>query len=159
LSIVKNIEIVTAPVTFTEMLDDHFTLVEGYLDTHITRNHSDRTLEWERIFLQNWFEGILVPDHNHPSGERQLFVWEAMTPVLGRQRIQEFSKGLAIAEFSPRTVNKYLGTLRRLFDIEQPVSKYDYPVQAINCTSFTTLSEPPTLKGIRKHIQPHAITR
>lgn len=96
----------------------------------------------------------MVPDNLHPSGERQLFIWEAMTPVLGRQRIVEFSKGLIITGLKPRTVTTYLGSLRRLFQyvlewsyipgsevqpivfkygrIEQPVLLYDYPVHAID---------------------------
>lgn len=153
LKLVSRMEAVTTPIPFSEMLDDHYAILEGYLDTHMTRNHSDLTLEWERTFLTGWFEGIPVPDESHPDGERQMLVWEAMKPVIGRERIKEFSKGLVIAELSPRTVNKYLGTLRRLFEyilefpyipgqevqlivpkygsIEQAVSKYDYPVHTI----------------------------
>ena len=152
LTLVRQLDAVSTPIPFLEMLDDHHTILESYLDTHTTRNHSDNTIEWDRIFLNSWFEGILVSDDNHLDGERQLLVWEAMEPVLGRERIKEFAKGLITSEFSPRTVNKYLGTLRRLFDyvlefpyipsrgvqrivskygrIEQPVSRYDYPVHA-----------------------------
>ena len=150
LKLVSRMDTVTAPISFSEMLDDHHAILEGYLDTHITRNHSDRTIEWERAFLTGWFEGIMVSD---PDGERQLLVWEAMEPVKGRDRIKEFSKGLIIAGLSPRSVNGYLGMLRRLFEyilefpyipgkevqpivskygpIDQPVSKYDYPVHSI----------------------------
>jgi hypothetical protein len=151
LKLVSRMDTITAPISFSEMLDDHHAILEGYLDTHVTCNHSDRTIESERAFLTGWFEGILVPD---PDGERQLLVWEAMEPVKGRERIKEFSKGLIIAELSPRSVNGYLGMLRRLFEyilefpyipgkevqlivskygpIDQPVSKYDYPVHSID---------------------------
>ena len=154
LALVKSVEVVPTPIPFSEMLDDHRAIIEGFLDTHITRNHSEKTIEWERIFLRAWFEGILVQDDRHPAGERQLMVWEAMVPVLGRERIKEFSKGLATADISPFTVTKYLGTLRRLFEyilefpyipgkgvqfivqkygrIEQPVSQYDYPVHTLD---------------------------
>jgi site-specific recombinase XerD len=151
LQLVSRMDTIPAPISFSEMLDDHHAILEGYLDTHVTRNHSDRTIESERAFLTGWFEGILVPDQD---GERQLLVWEAMEPVKGRERIKEFSKGLIVAELSPRSVNGYLGTLRRLFEyilefpyipgrevqpivskygpIDQPVSKYDYPVHSID---------------------------
>ena len=151
LKLVSRMDTITAPISFSEMLDDHHAILEGYLDTHVTCNHSDRTIESERAFLTGWFEGILVPD---PDGERQLLVWEAMEPVKGRDRIKEFSKGLIIAGLSPRSVNGYLGMLRRVFEyilefpyipgkevqlivskygpIDQPVSKYDYPVHSID---------------------------
>ncbi len=153
LKLVSRVDPITTPIPFSEMLEDHLAILEGFLDTHITRNHSDRTLEWERAFLTGWFEGVMVPDESHPDGERQLLVWEAMQPVVGRERIKEFSKGLVLTGLSPRTVNKYLATLRRLFEyilefpyipgyevqfivpkygpIEQAVSRFDYPVHSI----------------------------
>ena len=128
--------------------------MQGYLDTHVTRNHSERTAEADRRFLTGWFEGFMVEDYDHPDGERQLFVWEGMAPVAGRQRIVGFSKGLADAGLKPRTITGYLGTLRRLFEyvceypyipsdrpqsivakygrIEQPVLEYDYPVHVLD---------------------------
>jgi integrase len=84
----------------------------------------------------------------------QMLLWEAMEPVLGRQRIVAFSKGLVDAGLRPRTVHGYLGSLRRLFQyileypyipglevqpivsrygrIEQPVLEYDYPVHTLD---------------------------
>ena len=93
------------------MLADHHAILQGYLDTHVTRNHSDRTVESERRFLTGWFESFVLQDDDHPDGERQLFLWEAMEPVLGRQRIVAFSKGLVDAGLKPRTVQGYLGSL------------------------------------------------
>lgn len=140
--------------SFSEMLDDHHRLLEGFLDTHVTQNHSERTLEGERRFLTGWFQGFSVQDAQHPDGERQLLAWEAMTPVHGRARIQEFSKGLVLAGLKPRTVQGYLGCLRRFFAyilewpylpgpdavpiaakygrIEQPVLECDYPVHSVD---------------------------
>lgn len=142
------------PISFSEKLADHCAILQGYLDTHITRNHSDTTVYKEEHFLQGWFEGVIVQDELHPNGERQLLIWEAMMPILGRQRIVEFSKGLIISGLKPRTVASHLGSLRRLFQyvlewpyikgssiqsisvkygrIEQPVLLYDYPVHAID---------------------------
>ena len=154
LALVQNLEVVSAPVPFSQMLSDHNALLQGYLDTHVTRNHSDRTIESERRFLTGWFESFVAQDDDHPNGERQLFLWEAMEPVLGRQRIVAFGKGLVDAGLKPRTVQSYLGYLRRLFQyileypyvpgpegqsivakygrIEQPVLEYDYPVHVLD---------------------------
>ena len=92
LALVHNVEGVSAPVPFSQLLADHHAILQGYLDTHITRNHSDRTLESERCFLPGWFESFVRQDDTHHDGERQLFVREAMEPVLGRQRIVAFSR-------------------------------------------------------------------
>ena len=95
-----------------------------------------------------------MPDDTYPDGERQLFVWEAMTPVLGRQRIVGFSNGLVDGGLKPHTVQGYLGYLRRLVQyvlefpyipgtevqsiiskygrLEQPVLEYDYPVHVLD---------------------------
>ena len=152
--LVSSVEAVPQPNPFAEMLADHQALLQSYLDTHITRNHSDRTIEHERRFLTGWFEGFLVPDEHHPDHQRQLLLWEAMAPVAGRERIRAFSKGLVLSLYSPTTVRTYLVYLRRLFEyileypyipgnevqsivakygrIEQPVLEYDYPVHVLD---------------------------
>jgi site-specific recombinase XerD len=123
LALVHRIEVASTPIPFSQMLADHHAILQGYLDTHITRNHSDRTIESERRFLLGWFESFMRQDDSHPDGERQLFLWEAMEPVLGRQQIVAFSKGLVDAGLKPRTVQSYLGSLRRLF---QYILEYPY---------------------------------
>jgi site-specific recombinase XerD len=154
LTLIKNIEVSAPAIPFSQMLDDHNAILQGYLDTHITRNHSDKTIEGDRRFLRGWFEGFMVADDNHPDGERQLFLWETMEPVLGRKRIIKFSKGLIETGLKARTVHGYLGSLRRLFEyvleypyvpgavvepivskyarIEQPVVEYDYPAHVLD---------------------------
>ena len=154
LTLVHDLKVVRSPISFAQLLVDHRAILQGYLDTHVTRNHSDRTIESDRRFLIGWFESLVTQDDEHPDGQRQLFVWEAMVPVLGRQRIVEFSKGLVEAGLKPRTVQGYLGSLRRLFQyvleypyipgpeiqsivskygrIEQPVLEYDYPVHTLD---------------------------
>jgi site-specific recombinase XerD len=154
LVLVSRVEAVPQPIPFAEMLADHQALLQSYLDTHITRNHSESTIEHERLFLTGWFEGFLVPDENHPDHQRPLMLWEAMTPIAGRERIRAFSKGLVLSLYSPTTVRTYLGYLRRLFQyvleypyipghevqslvakygrIEQPVLEYDYPVHVLD---------------------------
>ena len=128
LTLIKNIEVSAPAIPFSQMLDDHNAILQGYLDTHVTRNHSDKTIQGDRRFLRGWFEGFMVVDDNHPDGERQLFLWEAMEPVLGRQRIIEFSKGLIETGLKTRTVNGYLGSLRRLFEY---VLEYPYVPGAV----------------------------
>src|SRR6266496_1556668 len=115
LALVHTLEGVSTPVPFSQMLADHHAILQGYLDTHVTRNHSDRTIESERRFLTGWFESLMVQDDDQPDRQRQLLVWEAMEPMHGRQRIVAFSKGLVDAGLKPRTVQGYLGSLRRLF--------------------------------------------
>ena len=48
LALVHNIEVVSTPVPFSQLLSDHHAILQGYPDTHVTRNHSDRTIESER---------------------------------------------------------------------------------------------------------------
>jgi hypothetical protein len=154
LSVVHGVEVASTRIPFSQMLADHHALLQGYLDTHTTRNHSNRTIEFDRRFLTGWFAGFMVPDESHPDGERQLLIWEAMEPVIGRQRIIGFSKGLVDAGLKPGTVTIDLGSLRRLFlyvldypyipgdeiesiiakydPIEQPVLEYDYPVHVLD---------------------------
>jgi site-specific recombinase XerD len=154
LSVVQGLEVASSPIPFSEMLADHHAILRGYLDTHTTRNHSNSTIESDRRFLTGWFAGFMVPDESHPERERQLLMWEAMEPMVGRQHIIGFSKGLVDAGLKPRTVTGYLGSLRRLFlyvldypyipgseiqsiamkygPIEQPVLEYDYPVHVLD---------------------------
>lgn len=139
-------------ISLTEKLNDHNAIIRGFLGTYKTRNYSKRTSEGDFRFIKNWFEGIIIPDKTHPDGERQLFVWEAMEPRHGRQRIIEYSEGLCALGLQPVTRCGYLGRLRRLFDyilewpyipvslqsipskygpLEQPVLTYDYPHHSV----------------------------
>src|SRR5258708_36024539 len=151
--LVSSVEAVPQPNPFAEMLADHQALLQSYLDTHITRNHSSTTIEHERRFLTGWFEGFSMPDEDHPDHRRQLLLWEAMAPVAGRERIRTFSKGLVLSLYSPSTVRTYLGYLRRLFEyileypyipgnevqsivakyvrIDQPVLESNYPAHVL----------------------------
>ena len=143
-----------AAVPFAEKLADHQAILQGFLDTHVTRNHSENTLEFDQRFLTGWFQGFMLPDATCPGGERQLLLWEAMQPVVGRQHIIGFSKGLVETGLKPSTIQRYLGSLRRFFEyvleypyipsseiqsivakygrIEQPVLEYDYPVHVLD---------------------------
>ena len=81
---------------------------------------------------------------------RATYVWEAMAPVTGRKRIQDYGNTLLDNEVSTDTVRSHLGILRRYFSyvleypfvitamgprriqdlygqIDQPVTEYDIP--------------------------------
>lgn len=128
-----------------EQRNDHDAVLRGYLDTHRTRNHTEGTRRAEERLLRKWFAAHAPEDRDAP-----LFVWEAMTPVLGRERVMAYVKGLvAQGRQKPSTVLNKVGILRRFFDyvlewpyipgsggssiqarygpIEQPVLSYDYP--------------------------------
>jgi integrase len=154
LTLVHRLGPVVSPILFPEVLADHQAILQGYLDTHVTRNHSEHTIGGARRFLIGWHAGFPVPDARRPDGTRQLFVWEAMAPVAGRERIVAFAKGLIEAGLKPRTIHGYLGVLRRLYQyvldypyipstdgqsvvakygpLAQPVSEYDYSVHTID---------------------------
>ena len=93
LTVVHNLALVSHSISIDEKLLDHQAILDGYLDTRIARNHSPKSIEVERRFLEGWFKNYPIEDDQHPSGYRQMFIWEAMQPVVGRERILAFSKG------------------------------------------------------------------
>ncbi|HXM34316.1 MAG TPA: tyrosine-type recombinase/integrase [Pyrinomonadaceae bacterium] len=101
-----------------EMLKDHNQILQNYFDTYITRGLSQRTIDGACWFIQRWFEKIRVRDE---SGEHQLYIWEAMKPFEGRQRIKEFLLTLSAVDddnkvcLRPTTVRAYATQLERLF--------------------------------------------
>lgn len=126
----------------------HESILESYLQSHRIRNHSSNTIKKEEGFLRSWFKA-------HGDGMRLLYVWEAMTPVTGRKRIQDYGSTMLINEVSTDTVRSYLGILRRYFSyvleypfvitssgprrlqdlygsIDQPVTEYDIPHHVYN---------------------------
>jgi len=134
--------------SFDEQRSDHDRVLQGYLDTHRTRNHTEQTYRMEERFLRKWFALHAPEDRKDP-----LFVWEAMTPVTGRERVMAYVKGLVTeGKQKPASVLGKVGILRRFFDyvlqwpylpesggvsiqarygpIEQPVLSYDYPTHS-----------------------------
>src|SRR5258708_24737956 len=94
LTIVRSITPQPQPISITEKVADHYSILQGYWDTFVTRNFTQSFLLKEKRFIEGWFENYLTKDEDFPDQERPLLVWEAMVPVHGRQRIVEFSKGL-----------------------------------------------------------------
>lgn len=154
LTLIKNAPIFTPPISFQGRLEDHNAIINSYIDTLYARNFSLSTITTLKKFLFGWFANLYVIDETHPDGRRQLLVWEAMAPVVGRQHILAFSKGLICSGLKVRTVILYLGYLRRFFEyvlefpyvpnkqaqyiapkygpIEQPITEYDYPAHVID---------------------------
>ncbi len=161
LILVQNVEITSTPLPFSQMLTDHHAILQGYLDTHTTRNHSDRTIETERRFLTGWFESFVLQDDEHPDGQRQLLVWEAMEPAQGRQRIVAFSKGLVDAgrpsfpsmvglnNLYSNMTTQYIRSIRM---------RKASSLQESNSSRFTTSCACSTSSRIRKSSPPHVTT-
>jgi len=123
--------------------EDHSSLLLGYFQSHRIRNHSPKTLSKEEAFLRGWFE-------SHGFDNRPLYTWEAMAPVIGRERVVAYGNALIEAGLNTHTVRNYLGMLSRYFSyvlehpflmrsatpqriqekygsIDQPISEFDMP--------------------------------
>jgi integrase len=100
------------------MQKDHDKVLQNHCDTLLARRLSSRTIRDICRFVKGWFEKIRILD---ASGERQLYIWEAMKPVEGRRRIMEFLLALGRVDddnhvcVRPATVRAYAGQLERLF--------------------------------------------
>jgi len=122
-----------------EQEEDHKYLIDQYINSHFTRNHSINTIHKEKLFLKSWFQNFLP-----------LYAWEAMQPLYGRERIVEYANALINTEVSHHTMRGNLNILSRFFSyvlehphikrgenfisieqiygkITQPVSEYDIP--------------------------------
>jgi integrase len=148
---------------------DHAKVLDGYLDTHTTRNHSSGTRDSEAAFLRRWFS-------EQGPGKRPLFVWEAMAPIAGRERVVAYAKKLLLErKCVGATVGGHMGVLRRLFDyvlawpyipdtagvsiqarygpVEQPVLAYDYPRHVWGGRREDAPLSRSELKGLYAHVR------
>jgi len=146
---------------------DHDYLISQYLNSHHIRNHSPRTISKETLFLNSWFK-------NYNS----LFVWKAMEPQYGRDRIIEYANLLLENNVSHKTMRSYLGILSRLFTfilehpfikkgptifkinqiygpIEQPVSEYDIPKHTYDGEQLGVPMDPESLFDFYHILQTH----
>ncbi len=126
----------------------HQYLIDEYLRSHRIRNHSAKTIKKNEVFLISWFK-------DHGNYLRPLFVWEAMEPVVGRQRVVNYGQNMIDLEIANQTIRNYLGMLQGFFSfvlsrpfvmdmdrpiniadhynrIEQPISEYEIPVHSLN---------------------------
>jgi site-specific recombinase XerD len=122
-----------------EKQEDHLYLINQYINSHYTRNHSIKTIQAEERFILSWFQNF-----------KSLFVWDAMAPLYGRERIVEYANSLLQSEVSHHTMRRNINILSKLFsyilehaylkknnnfikiedlygEIVQPVSEYDIP--------------------------------
>src|SRR6202044_2074356 len=91
-----------------EAVTHHNQLFESYLQSHRVRNHSSNTIGETERFLKAWFL-------SHGNESRPLYTWEAMKPVIGRERIASYGVALKDTGLTTHTVRKYLGMLRGYF--------------------------------------------
>ena len=141
--------------------DYHTDLIEGYLKSHQIRNHSPKTISKNKKFLNGWFR-------YHGDENRPLYVWEAMEPIAGRQRIVNYGQLLLDSDVANQTIRNYLGMLRGFFSyvlshpyvettngheriidlfhtIEQPISEYDIPTHSFDSTHLGVPLDPECL--------------
>ena len=139
LSLVKVPGQASPPIDKKTARSHHDELLNSYFQSYRIRNYSPETIKKERRFLEGWFH------FHHP-----LYVWEALAPVSGRKRLQNYGEILLASEVRVDTVRSYLGILRRYFSyvleypfvstengarrlqdlygsIDQPVTEYDLP--------------------------------
>jgi len=102
-------------VPFDEQLRDHNAILNDYYNASEAANHSKRSVDFDRWFLPGWFNGYKVQDYHHPEG-RQLFVWEALHPVIGFEIARVYSNALAVTRLKYRSSTSYLGRIKCLAD-------------------------------------------
>ncbi len=123
----------------------HAQLLAAYLQSHVLRNHSPRTIAKTKRYLHSWFK-------THGNKTRDLYTWEAMAIVTGRKRIVEYGQALIDSGLTNGTIREYFTSLRGYFEfvlshpfiadhndathsirdlygpIEQPITEYDIPI-------------------------------
>lgn len=154
-----------------EALGHHRQLIDGYLQSHLIRNHTQATVNENKRLLNAWFE-------MHGTESRPLLTWEAMEPIHGRKRVAIYGQALVESEISSHTVRRYLGILKGYFSyvlehpyvfvgesakrlcdlyhsLEQPVSEFDMPVHVYNGETLGVPLDPAKLydfyAAIRKY--------
>ncbi len=155
--------------------EHHQCLIDDYVQTHYIRNHSENTIQNEKRFLEGWFE-------SHGNDIRPLYTWEAMEPLLGRKRIQQYGKVLLDSGITNHSIRRYLGILRRYFSyilehpyveidktikrinliynqIEQPVSNYDIPQHSYSGDKKGLSLDPQNLYNYYQAIQTHYLSK
>ena len=127
-----------------EMRKDHKQILQNHFDTWRTRGLSAKTTDNYKCFIEHWFE------------KNEIYIWEAMKPGEGHQRIKQFLMQLSALDddkrvcLKPETVRSYAGQLERLFiktlespfiegqqtisskygPIENPFTGNEYPVHS-----------------------------
>lgn len=128
-----------------EAFNDHQVLLDRYLQSHRIRNHSGKTIAKEKAFLESWFQ-------THGNHYRPLMTWEAMEPIIGRQRIIDYANTLLDNELTANTVRAYLGILNRYFAyvLEYPFITTTSSPQKI-CDKYGEISGPVSEFDLPKH--------
>ena len=125
--------------------EHHLFLLNGYLNSHLIRNHSEKTILRAKSFIHKWFS----------NEDNSSYTWEVMNLTSGRQQIIGYANNLLTAGIASKTIRSYLGILSDYFSyvlehpyvkiddeyisiiklygpIDQPVSEYDIPKNSYN---------------------------
>ncbi|MDT4952774.1 MAG: hypothetical protein QOJ02_912 [Acidobacteriota bacterium] len=140
-------------VPWPEQKVEHDWNLQRYLHTFRMRNFSEDTRRWSEQFITGFFDSILVKDPTHPSGVRNLLLWDLLSPKNGSSCVLKFAESLMAAGLKLKTRHKYLKEIKYCCEfviahpelpgtsseqnvitkygpIKQPVSKYYCPPHA-----------------------------
>ncbi|MDD4973012.1 MAG: hypothetical protein PHY93_01605 [Bacteriovorax sp.] len=100
--------------------EHHLLLINNYLNSHIIRNHSPKTITGEESFFKKWFK---------LNGDN-FYTWDAMNLKQGRQVIIDYTNGLIKSGVTSKTVRSQIRILSRYFSfvLEHPfvIPKHSY---------------------------------
>lgn len=142
-----------ARVPWPEQKADHDWIIHRYFHTFRLRNFSDETRRWSEQFITGFFDSLIVQDAAHPSGFRNLLLWDLLNPKNGGTCVSKFAEVLMVAGLKLKTRHKYLKEIKYCCEfvlahpelpnttdgqtaitkygpIKQPVSKYLCPPHA-----------------------------
>lgn len=135
-------------IPWPEQQEDHHRKLQQYFHTFRMRNFSEETRRWIEQFVVGFFNSYVVQDLTHPSGIRNLLLWDLMNPLNGATCVSKFAEILIAAGLKLKTRHKYLKEIMYLcaFVLEHPeipgeshdnaASKYGplrQPVSRYNC--------------------------
>ncbi len=158
------------PFSLKQKEEDHLYLIKQYINSHYTRNHSIKTIQAEERFISSWFKNF-----------KSLFIWEAMAPLYGRERIVEYANSLLKNEVSQHTMRRNINILSKLFsyvlehaylkrnnnfikiedlygEIVQPVSEYDIPKHSYDGEQRGTPIDPQELFSFFQVLRSYYLT-
>ena len=115
-TILRDIRSEITEVPYAERLRDHEAVLSAYFRTFEKRAYTEASLQRTEGFLKSFFEGVLVQDAAHPTGERHLLIWDLILPIEGPETIDLLATSLNQYDYSHSTRMKYLGFIRVLCD-------------------------------------------
>src|SRR6266850_1584282 len=101
-------------VPYPERLRDHEAVLQAYFRTFEKRAYVQESLKRTEGFLRSVFEGVLVQDAAHPTGQRHLLIWDLLCPNEGSAASDLLATSLNKYGYAQSTRLRYLGDIRRL---------------------------------------------